>query len=62
MTPLRVLVESWLPSMVGRPSGGGADAGDGGGDGHHNLARDSEEKEALTGEMKLTEENVPTRV
>lgn len=55
MTPLRVLVESWLSSMVRRPSGGGADAGDGGGDGHYNLARNSKEKEALTVEMKLTE-------
>lgn len=55
MTPLRVLVESWLSSMVRRPSGGGADAGDGGGDGHYNLARNNKEKEALMVEMKLTE-------
>lgn len=47
-----MLVESWLSSMARRPSGGGADAGDGGGDGHYNLARNNKGKEALAVEMK----------
>lgn len=55
VTPLRVLVESRLPWMVWRPSGGGADAGNGGCNGHHKLARNNDEKEALTVKMKLKE-------
>lgn len=55
VTPLRVLVESRLPWMVRRPSGGGADAGNGGCNGHHKLARNNDDKEALTVKMKSKE-------
>lgn len=55
VTLLRVLVESQLSWMVRRPSGGGADAGNSGCNGHHKLARNNDEKEALTVKMKLKE-------
>lgn len=48
-------VESRLSWIVPRPSGGGADAGDGGGDGHYNLAKNNDEKEAQTVKMTSNE-------